>query len=42
MKVLFRRSEESLLGAQAVGEDGVDKRISVLAMAIQVATSTHG
>ena len=31
MKVLFRKSDGRLLGAQALGEDGVDKRISVLA-----------
>ncbi len=29
MKVLFRRSDGRVLGAQAAGEDGVDKRISV-------------
>ena len=27
MKVLFRKSDGRFLGAQAVGEDGVDKRI---------------
>ena len=36
LKVLFRKSDGHLLGAQAVGEDGVDKRISTLAMAIQM------
>ena len=36
LKVLFRKSDGRLLGAQAVGEDGVDKRISTLAMAIQM------
>jgi NADPH-dependent 2,4-dienoyl-CoA reductase/sulfur reductase-like enzyme/rhodanese-related sulfurtransferase len=36
MKVLFRKSNGRLLGAQALGEDGVDKRISALAMAIQM------
>ena len=35
MKVLFRTSDGLLLGAQAAGEDGVDKRIGHLAMAIQ-------
>ena len=35
MKVLFRKSDGLLLGAQAAGEDGVDKRIGHLAMAIQ-------
>ena len=33
MKVIFRKSDGRLLGAQALGEDGVDKRIDVLAMA---------
>lgn len=36
MKVLFRKSDGRLLGAQALGEDNVDKRISALAMAIQM------
>ena len=36
MKVLFRKSDGRVLGAQAVGEDGVDKRISELALAIQL------
>jgi NADPH-dependent 2,4-dienoyl-CoA reductase/sulfur reductase-like enzyme/rhodanese-related sulfurtransferase len=36
MKILFRRSDGRLLGAQAVGEDGVDKRIGDLALAIQL------
>jgi rhodanese-related sulfurtransferase len=36
MKVIFRRSDGRLLGAQAVGEDGVDKRIDAIAMAIQM------
>ena len=35
MKILFRKSDGRLLGAQAVGQDGVDKRIDALAMAIQ-------
>ena len=35
LKVLFRKSDGLLLGAQAAGEDGVDKRIGHLAMAIQ-------
>jgi NADPH-dependent 2,4-dienoyl-CoA reductase/sulfur reductase-like enzyme/rhodanese-related sulfurtransferase len=41
MKVLFRRSDGRLLGAQAVGEDGVDKRISVLALAIQLGATVY-
>lgn len=35
MKVLFDPSSGRLLGAQAVGEDGVDKRIDVMATAIR-------
>ncbi len=41
MKVIFRRSDGRLLGAQAVGEDGVDKRISELAMAIQLGATVY-
>ena len=36
MKVIFRKSDGRLLGAQAVGRDGVDKRIDALAVAIQL------
>ena len=35
LKVLFDPSDGALLGAQAVGRDGVDKRIDVLAVAIR-------
>ncbi len=35
MKVIFRKSDGRLLGAQMLGEDGVPKRIDALAMAIQ-------
>ncbi len=41
MKVLFRKSDGRLLGAQAVGEDGVDKRIDALAMAIQLGATIY-
>jgi NADPH-dependent 2,4-dienoyl-CoA reductase/sulfur reductase-like enzyme/rhodanese-related sulfurtransferase len=41
MKVLFRKSDGRLLGAQALGEDNVDKRISALAMAIQMGATIH-
>ncbi len=41
MKVLFRKSDGRVLGAQAVGEDGVDKRISTLAMAIQMDATVY-
>lgn len=34
-KLIFRTSDGRVLGAQAVGKAGVDKRIDVLAMAIQ-------
>jgi NADPH-dependent 2,4-dienoyl-CoA reductase/sulfur reductase-like enzyme/rhodanese-related sulfurtransferase len=36
MKVLFRKSDGRLLGAQALGLDGVDKRISAMAVALQM------
>jgi NADPH-dependent 2,4-dienoyl-CoA reductase/sulfur reductase-like enzyme/rhodanese-related sulfurtransferase len=35
LKLVFRKSNGQILGAQAVGEDGVDRRIDVIAMAIQ-------
>jgi NADPH-dependent 2,4-dienoyl-CoA reductase/sulfur reductase-like enzyme/rhodanese-related sulfurtransferase len=43
MKVMFRKSDGRLLGAQAIGEDGpaVDKRISALAVAIQMGATVH-
>ena len=43
LKVLFRKSNGALLGAQALGEDGpaVDKRISTLAMALQMGATIH-
>jgi NADPH-dependent 2,4-dienoyl-CoA reductase/sulfur reductase-like enzyme/rhodanese-related sulfurtransferase len=41
MKVLFRTSDGRLLGAQAIGEDGVDKRIGHLAMAIQFGATVY-
>jgi len=41
MKVLFRKSDGRLLGAQAIGEDGVDKRISALAMALQLGATVY-
>ncbi len=41
MKVLFRKSSGLILGAQAFGEDNVDKRISALAMAIQMHATIH-
>ena len=41
MKVLFRKSDGRLLGAQAVGHDGVDKRISVLAAYLQMGATVY-
>jgi rhodanese-related sulfurtransferase len=41
MKIIFRKSNGRLLGAQALGEDGVDKRISTLAMAIQMRATIY-
>ena len=42
-KVIFRKSDGRLLGAQALSEDGpsVDKRISALAMAIQMGATVY-
>ena len=39
--MIFRKSDGRLLGAQAVGEDGVDKRISALAVAIQLGATVY-
>jgi NADPH-dependent 2,4-dienoyl-CoA reductase/sulfur reductase-like enzyme/rhodanese-related sulfurtransferase len=41
MKVIFRTSNGRLLGAQALGEDNVDKRISALAMALQMGATVY-
>jgi len=41
MKVLFRKSDGKLLGAQALGEDLVDKRISALAVALQMGATIY-
>ncbi len=41
MKVLFRKSDGRLLGAQAIGKDGVDKRTSTLALAIQMGATVY-
>jgi NADPH-dependent 2,4-dienoyl-CoA reductase/sulfur reductase-like enzyme/rhodanese-related sulfurtransferase len=41
MKVLFRKSDGRLLGAQAVGLDGVDKRIDAFAMALQLGATVY-
>jgi NADPH-dependent 2,4-dienoyl-CoA reductase/sulfur reductase-like enzyme/rhodanese-related sulfurtransferase len=41
MKILFAPDSGKLLGAQAVGRDGVDKRIDVLAAALQGGMTVH-
>jgi NADPH-dependent 2,4-dienoyl-CoA reductase/sulfur reductase-like enzyme/rhodanese-related sulfurtransferase len=41
MKILFRKSDGRLLGAQALGLDGVDKRISTLAAMIQMRATIY-
>ena len=43
LKFLFRKSNGKVLGAQALGEDGpaVDKRISALAVAIQMGATVY-
>jgi NADPH-dependent 2,4-dienoyl-CoA reductase/sulfur reductase-like enzyme/rhodanese-related sulfurtransferase len=43
IKLLFRKSDGRLLGAQAIGEDGpaVDKRISALAVALQMKATIY-
>ena len=41
MKVLFRKSDGRLLGAQVLGEDGVAKRIDSFAMAIQMGCTIY-
>lgn len=41
MKAIFRKSDGTLLGAQALGKDGVDKRISVIASMIQMGATIY-
>jgi NADPH-dependent 2,4-dienoyl-CoA reductase/sulfur reductase-like enzyme/rhodanese-related sulfurtransferase len=41
IKVLFRKSDGRLLGAQVLGEDGVPKRIDAFAMAIQMGCTVY-
>jgi NADPH-dependent 2,4-dienoyl-CoA reductase/sulfur reductase-like enzyme/rhodanese-related sulfurtransferase len=41
IKILFRKSNGKLLGAQALGEDNVDKRISALAVALQMGATVY-
>ena len=41
MKILFHPENGKLLGAQIVGQDGVDKRIDVLATALKAGMTVH-
>ncbi|BAY33952.1 putative NADH oxidase [Nostoc carneum NIES-2107] len=41
MKLLFSPVDGKILGAQAVGEDGVEKRIDVISMAIQLGATVY-
>lgn len=41
LKLLFQKSDGRVLGAQAVGKAGVDKRISAIAMAIQFGATVY-
>jgi NADPH-dependent 2,4-dienoyl-CoA reductase/sulfur reductase-like enzyme/rhodanese-related sulfurtransferase len=41
LKVIFRKSDGRLFGAQALGQDGVEKRIDALAMAIQMGATVY-
>ena len=41
IKVLFRKSDGRLLGAQVLSEDGVAKRVDAFAMAIQMGASVY-
>ncbi len=42
LKVLFERNGGRVIGAQAVGQEGVDKRIDVLATAIRAGMDVYG
>jgi NADPH-dependent 2,4-dienoyl-CoA reductase/sulfur reductase-like enzyme/rhodanese-related sulfurtransferase len=41
MKILFHPKNGKLLGAQIIGEEGVDKRINVLATALKAGLTVH-
>jgi NADPH-dependent 2,4-dienoyl-CoA reductase/sulfur reductase-like enzyme/rhodanese-related sulfurtransferase len=41
MKVIFRKSDGKLLGAQALGQNGVDKRISTMAAMMQMGATVY-
>jgi NADPH-dependent 2,4-dienoyl-CoA reductase/sulfur reductase-like enzyme/rhodanese-related sulfurtransferase len=41
LKLIFSRGDGRILGAQAVGEEGVDKRLDVIATMIQMGGTVH-
>jgi len=41
MKLLFSRADGKILGAQAVGEEGAERRIDVIAMAMQMGATVY-
>jgi len=41
LKVIFCKSDGRVLGAQALGQDGVEKRIDAIAMAIQMGATVY-
>jgi NADPH-dependent 2,4-dienoyl-CoA reductase/sulfur reductase-like enzyme/rhodanese-related sulfurtransferase len=41
LKVIFRKSDGRLLGAQAMGQEGVEKRIDAIAIAIQMGATVY-
>jgi len=41
LKLIFETPSGRILGAQAVGQDGVDKRIDVISMALQMGGTVH-
>ncbi len=41
LKLIFSNEDGKILGAQAIGEDGVDKRIDVIATAIKAGMTVH-
>jgi NADPH-dependent 2,4-dienoyl-CoA reductase/sulfur reductase-like enzyme/rhodanese-related sulfurtransferase len=41
LKIIFRKSDGRVLGAQAMGMDGVEKRIDAIAMAIQMKATVY-
>jgi NADPH-dependent 2,4-dienoyl-CoA reductase/sulfur reductase-like enzyme/rhodanese-related sulfurtransferase len=41
LKILFRKSDGKLLGAQGLGKDGVDKRISTFAALLQMGATIY-